>query len=255
MPSPPIVSRKRSPDFWKTHYFNEQAITRARLDNHPALNEPRVLVNVGSHLATEAMPYVEAGWRVFAFEPNPALYAQLRETERNYKNFTFIPKAVSDKAEGALSFWVSDESSGMSSLVKRDPKAREVPVEVTTLAAFSAEFGIYAIDFLLVDAELKDLEVVMSADPAAKIGAMCLEFGSGRLNAIHGAVTHRWPEYDEIIWEYRKPLDEKGNEQMGVAAKCVGRSTYDTYIQKIRDDRPRGSWGNIFYYDRRFLAG
>ncbi|MBI1392435.1 MAG: FkbM family methyltransferase [Alphaproteobacteria bacterium] len=244
---------RRDKNFWSANYLNEGAITMARLENHPPLNNPKILVNVGSHLAAEARPYIDAGWRVFAFEPNPVLHDQLREMERAHENFTFLPKAVSDKPGEDLTFWVSDKSSGMSSLVKRDPDAREVKVEVTTLAAFCEEYGIEAIDFLLVDAELKDLEVVMSLGPSTRVGALCVEFGGNRLNALHGTITERWPQFDEIIWEYRKPLGEDGKEKMGVAAKCIARSSYEQYIEKVRTDAPRGRWGNIFYFDRRFV--
>lgn len=244
------MAPKRPPEFWSKNYFNEAVFTHARMDGRRAISGgQKVLVNVGSHLGAEAMRYVHDGWRVYAFEPNPNLRDQLRETERTHENFTFIPKAVSNEAGTKIDFFVSEAASGISSLIQRDPKSRAVPVEVTTLAAFCAEYGVTAIDYLLIDAELKDLEVFLSLDSSVKLGAMTLEFGRNRLPAIHAAVKERCPNFNEIVFEYRKPLGPDGKEMMGVAAKCVGRSSYDEYMLKLAQGAESGVWGNVFYFD------
>jgi len=240
----------RDRDFWRRNYFNESIYTHARLDVRRSIaGKQKTLVNVGSHLCAEAKPYLQDGWRVFAFEPNPNLASQLREMERENPDFTFIPKAVSNEAEANVDFFVSEVASGISSLFQRDPASKPIPVEVTTLADFCKEYSVDTIDYLLIDAELKDLEVFLSLEPHIRLGAVTIEFGAKRLPAIHSNVIARNPEFEEIVFEYRKPLGADGKEMMGVAAKCLARSSYEEYMKKLAAGTQSGTWGNILYYD------
>jgi len=240
----------RTREFWRSNFYNEPVYTHARMEIRNSIAGGRkTLVNVGSHLGAEAMPYIQSGWRVFAFEPNPGLADELRRLEREHSNFTFLPKAVSANPGAKVEFFVSDKASGMSSLVRRDPSARSVSVEVTTLSAFCKEYDIDAIDYLLIDAELKDLEVFQSLDETTRLGAVTLEFGGNMLPRIHDHVIARRPDFENIVFEYRKPLGPDGAEMMGVAAKCVARSTVADYIEKAARGAAAGRWGNVLYFD------
>lgn len=242
----------RDKEFWKRNFYNESAYTHARMSNRrPIIGSPKTLVNVGSNNGAEIRPYIDDGWRVFAFEPNPSLAPLLSKLEKEHKNFTYIPKAVSDEPSTGMEFFVSEAAPGISSFYQRDPDAVSTLVEVTTLADFCREYEIYAIDYLLIDAELYDLQVFNSLERGFPIGAVTLEFGGTQLPSIHQSVMQRYPHFEDIVFEYRKPLEENGSEKMGVAAKCVARSTYESYQSKVAKGTPDGKWGNIYYFDPR----
>lgn len=116
-----------------------------------------VLVDVGAHHGTFLNRYLNAGWRVFAFEPDPDNRARLSRS----------PKlTISEDALGAVdgqtaTLYANTESTGISSLsaftAGHTPKCT---VNVRTLEAVAQPLGIGGCDVLKVDAEGHDLFVL-----------------------------------------------------------------------------------------------
>lgn len=110
---------------------------------------------------------------VYAFEPTPKLIADLKARAKDLKNYHIIPKAVSDFT-GTATFRISGNADwGCSSLCdfndnlestwpgRTDFKVTDqVTVDVIQLADFVDHNCIKHIDYLHVDAQGKDLEVL-----------------------------------------------------------------------------------------------
>lgn len=144
---------------------------------HAALKRHRgVMLDVGAHYGGSLAPFASDGWEVHAFEPDPSNRAHLEARFGGYRNVTIVPKAVSDQAN-ELPLFSSDESSGVSSLVPftagHKPTAS---VEVITLRDYLAWANIKTVDFMKVDVEGFELNVLNGYDWAIIPNVILLEF-------------------------------------------------------------------------------
>ena len=139
---------------------NEAVIVQKYLERD---NSRRLLLEVGAHLGHVMAPFVASGWQVFGFEPDPAHYARLAKRFGNHPQVVLDPRAVSDQESENIPFFSSDIAPGISSFSPFHDTHRETAkVSVTTLRHYCQEQDITHIDFLLVDAEGYDLQVLRS---------------------------------------------------------------------------------------------
>lgn len=117
---------------------------------------------------------------VYAFEPTPQLAEKLRSY--NLPNYVVIEKAVSNY-EGMTQFHVSENGDwGTSSMNKFNDNlektwpgredfkvTKTIDVEVTTLRKFIIDNNIQSIDYLHIDAQGQDLEVLIGLKEKLKI--------------------------------------------------------------------------------------
>ena len=120
-----------------------------------------IMCDVGAHHGYCLIPFAQAGWRVFAFEPDPENRSRLLENTRMFSNVHVDSRAVSDKAEESIPFFTSKESSGVGSLSAFLPSHEQAyTVSTTTLDAFLQEQGLEVVDYLKIDTEGFDLMVL-----------------------------------------------------------------------------------------------
>ena len=108
--------------------------------------------------------------RIFAFEPFPETFAQLREHAARLPNVQIYPLAMG-ASPGTLQVAAQGISSDFNSLVHTStagsdatPTQGEVAITVDTIDAVCARQGIQTIDVLKTDTEGYDLEVLKGAD-------------------------------------------------------------------------------------------
>ena len=106
--------------------------------------------------------------RVFAFEPHPLTFLELKDKIKNQRLFPY-QLALSDK-EGERRFYVYDEHT-VNSLapnaryVERfERKSSEITVKSTTIDSFCAKENVEKIDILKIDTEGFDLFVLKGAE-------------------------------------------------------------------------------------------
>ena len=120
-----------------------------------------VMCDVGAHHGYCLIPFAQAGWQVYAFEPDPDNRSKLIGNTQVYPGVHVDNRAVSDKVEAAIPFFTSKESSGVGSLSAFLPSHEAAHmVSTTTLNAFFAEQGLDRLDYLKIDAEGFDLMVL-----------------------------------------------------------------------------------------------
>jgi FkbM family methyltransferase len=119
------------------------------------------MIDVGGHYGAASLPYCKAGWRVVAFEPDAENRARLLTAIGNFPNASIDPRALSDQAKDAMTFYRSPQSTGISGLSAfHASHVAADTVPVTTLDAALREHGVEAVDFLKVDTEGFDLFVL-----------------------------------------------------------------------------------------------
>lgn len=199
-----------------------------------------VMIDVGAHVGTSLMPFARRGWTVYAFEPDAGNRARLQKKVARFDRVTVDPRAVSDTIAGGVPFYTSDQSTGISGLSAfHQSHSETTTVDTITLAAFMAEHGIRAVDFLKVDAEGFDL-LVLKGLPWDKIKPhviMC-EFEDAKTRPL----DYTYPDMARFLEErgYRVvvsewfPIQAYGREHQW---RC-----FSTWPCELED---QNGWGNL----------
>lgn len=120
-----------------------------------------VMLDVGAHQGGAAAPFLAEGWIVHAFEPDPQLCRALRQRLGVNPRLRIVERAVSNADREDVPFFTTAESTGAGTLAPFLPSHVERRlVDTTTLDAYCHEAGIDRVDFLKVDVEGLDLQVL-----------------------------------------------------------------------------------------------
>lgn len=135
----------------------------------------KIFFDVGANFGTSSIPIAqsEPETTVYAFEPTPQLVLSLMSKTSNLKNYNIVPCAVSDFI-GEADFYIAGQYDwGCSSLLKfsedtflnwpdrTDFKVTQTcKVKVITLKSFILDNQINTIDYLHVDTQGSDLNVL-----------------------------------------------------------------------------------------------
>lgn len=143
-------------------------------------HERGVMLDVGAHYGSSLAPFAGRGWDVHAFEPDPANREQLAARFGATPNVRIVAKAVADEP-GELPLYTSPESTGISSLAPfHESHEPSGVVPVTTLAGYIAEAGVESVDFLKIDVEGYERNVMRGHDWRVKPRAVVAEFEDGK---------------------------------------------------------------------------
>lgn len=142
--------------------LSEASVIAALLHDWP---RDSIMIDVGAHHGSELKPFVERGWRVYAFEPDPVNRADLERRFGDHPRVLIDPRAVSEVDRVDVPFFRSDQSTGISTLAPFHATHYESDrVSTVRLDRFCKERRIDRIDYLKVDTEGHDLFVLRSLD-------------------------------------------------------------------------------------------
>lgn len=161
-----IANNNVKPEFGP--YYREQA---AHIDETDIIAElfsetlsGSTMIDVEAHHGSALMPFVDMGWKVFAFEPDKKNRKNLIERLSHNKNAGKVNidnRCISNKSQQGVSFYRSEESTGISGLSAfRESHIDVHKVDTITLAGFFGDSVIPKIDFLKIDTEGHDLFVL-----------------------------------------------------------------------------------------------
>jgi len=201
---------------------------------------PGVMIDGGAHHGGALRRFANAGWRVHAFEPDPDDHAILMERFGRHPDVSIDPRAVSDREEPAVTFHRSPESTGISGLLPFHASHRPAGgVATTTFAAYIAAHGVNRVDFLKVDAEGSDYQVLLGFPwDRLRPRLVACEFEDAKL-ASSGPTCH----------DLARPLIDRGYAVMVSEWYPIKRyggnhrwRRYARYPAELRDSR---AWGNL----------
>jgi|TARA_B100000315_G_C14579535_1_gene589723 FkbM family methyltransferase len=119
------------------------------------------MIDVGAHHGTAFKAFLDQGWEVFAFEPDPANRSYVEERYGDNPAIRIEPNAVGDRHGARLDFFASEQSTGISSLIPfHEGHAKVATVETVRLDRYMEEHGIEDVAFLKIDTEGFDLRVL-----------------------------------------------------------------------------------------------
>lgn len=122
------------------------------------------MIDVGAHQGTALAPFLDRGWRIYAFEPDHQNRATLLGRLGKHKNKHLVSvdtRCVSNKPKKGVSFFTSEQSTGISGLSAfHETHEESQKVDITTLTEFFEDKPMPPIDFLKIDTEGHDLFVL-----------------------------------------------------------------------------------------------
>ncbi|MBI3216039.1 MAG: FkbM family methyltransferase [Mycobacterium sp.] len=137
---------------WISDWIEEAEIV-ASLADDPVASNP-VLVDVGAHYGTVTTLFLDKGWSVVAYEPDPANREQFLRNVDPDSAVQLSTAAVSDKAVDSASFFTSSVSTGVSTLSAfHESHEATADVQVVTLAEDLRRRQVSRVDFLKIDIE------------------------------------------------------------------------------------------------------
>jgi FkbM family methyltransferase len=204
---------------------------------HRFLPPDPVVVEAGAHIGADTLALARL-WPagvVHAFEPVPELFAQLERRTRGLANVCRYPLALSGSTGTAEMHVSSGASDGSSSLLAPDGHLREHPdvafssrivVPTDTLDDWAAREGIARVDFLWLDMQGHELNVLRTAPRVL-----------ATVRAIHTEVSLK-PLYagGPLYPELRAWLEERG-------------------FRVEREELPWADGGNVLFVRRDDKAG
>ncbi len=195
---------------------------------------PKVVFDVGANNGNDTIPLAKNNKNitVYAFEPTPELFSLLCEKTKDTPNYKITNKAVSNY-NGKSTFYISGKADwGCSSLNQFNDNLDKtwsgrtdfcvtdtIEVDVITLKNFIIDNNIDTIDYLHVDAQGNDLEVLYGLEEYIKI----VKEGVIEMPICHDTKLYKNQKYllsDAILFLTQnnfkiisiKPNDIHGNE-------------------------------------------
>jgi len=206
---------------------------------------PGTMIDVGAHQGYSLEPFLERGWTVYAFEPDPANRIIL---STRFPNLAIDSRAISETDGDEVSLFTSDISTGISTLSPFHPTHEPTTtVQTIRLDTFLRERNIGRVDFLKTDIEGFDLCALRtfpweSHHPKAVI----CEFEDNKTTRLGHTVKDtaeflRGHGYEVMVSEW-EPIVEYGL-----------RHTWRRFV-RYPVDLTSDSWGNLIAVDPHMIG-
>lgn len=124
-----------------------------------------VMVDVGGHHGHSTRQFLDLGWSVIAYEPDPKNRAEFEKNIGPDPRVQLSTSAVADREEAEVQLFSSEVSSGISGLSAfHSSHVPTTTVQVVTLDQDLKRRGVDRVDFLKIDVEGFDFFVLKGFD-------------------------------------------------------------------------------------------
>jgi len=226
------------------HYYEPGDVAAVRRLLRPGDVAMDVGANVGQY-ALMAAKVVGNGGSVYAFEPSPNILTKLRYNQslNELEHLHVIPVALGPSS-GTCDFYPADGyNQGIGSLLYHagdhhgERKTKPIQVEVTTLDAFCANNAISRVDFIKIDAEGYDLEVLKGA-------VHTLENNQGIIVMVE--MVEKEADKDDVCADIHHFMDARGFQAFAAAGRSPFYAHGSGKFIPIKPDLRAGPV-NVFY--------
>jgi FkbM family methyltransferase len=201
--------------------------------------KPLVIFDIGANNGHTSVPVAQKHphAQVYAFEPTPEMASQIEGKTKSLANYHLVRKAVSN-VNGKAAFKVAGQADwGCSSLLNFSNKSRtewpgrkdfvvteEIEVDVMRLDSFIEEHGIERIDFLHIDTQGSDLNVLKGLGKYIAIVKQGAMEAAARADILYSGQNTQ----EESV----KFLEENGFEILGVESNDDQRNEVNIFFKR-----------------------
>ncbi|WP_084590934.1 FkbM family methyltransferase [Desulfonatronovibrio magnus] len=207
-----------------------------------------VMIDVGAHFGTSLIHFLNNNWTILAFEPDSNNYKRLKSNIDKHPNKTRVHidrRAVGNQKQKNVPFYVSEESTGISTLSKfHQSHIDNQNVDIVTLQNALEKFDFPHIDFLKIDTEGHDLFVLQGL-PWDKYKPTIIECEFENLKTLNVSPPYTVNDLADFLLEkgYKLLVSEwHPIIRYGIRHDWNRLSRYDS-----RQDLDK-SWGNIIAF-------
>lgn len=169
-------------------HLDETEVVSAMVEQMP--NLAGTMIDVGAHRGHAAKHFVDKGWQILCYEPDDDNRKHLVTRFGHRENVSIDKRAVLESAQHQLDFYKSEESSGISGLLKfRDTHEVAASVDSTSVAEIVADHRLDRVGFLKIDVEGFDFSVLKGV-PWADIQPDIIEVEYDDYKTL--ALGHTW---------------------------------------------------------------
>jgi FkbM family methyltransferase len=237
----PVVSRLRAAKaaLKSGHFIDETEVIALLAERWPDAGS--VLVDVGAHHGVVTARFLQMGWSVVAYEPDPVNRAEFQKRIGSPASLQLSSAAVSDKPADSASLFTSPVSTGISSLSTfHESHTHTATVEVVTLAADLRARGVPRVDFLKVDIEGFDFYALKGFDWTYAPRFVLYEFEDRKTTALGYSLTDSSVDIAargyHLVYSVWEPIVEYGTRHRW-------RGLYTTPPADITQ-----CWGNVLCF-------
>lgn len=157
-----------------------------------------VVIDFGAHVGLASIEFALAGAKVYAFEPNPENFAELRRNTANYPRISIYEKAVSDKSGYARLYFEPTGPTkyfeGATIVEGKSNIGYDHHFEVETISAteiFDMIKGPIAVIKMDIEgAEYRALDALINSDQMDRVGKVYVECHVNRMPSLAKAKEH-----------------------------------------------------------------
>ncbi len=212
-----------------------------------------LLIDVGACFGSMAQPFLEAGWRAVMFEPDPDARRVLEQNVASHAlRTTVVAAAVGNEARDRVKFY-KNSTAGLSGLSSSPFGSTQQLIEVPAvrLADWCRQAGIENVDFLKIDAEGHDFDVLDGFDfttqrPALVLVEFGTQFARQTLQDVDGVLERmRSSGYGAVAFCYA----DDGAFARGVwSYRLTGLCTDAKAIARVAAAAGGSAFGNIVFH-------
>jgi FkbM family methyltransferase len=212
-------------------------------------DRPRRMVDVGACHGVMAQPLLESGWHADLLEPDPAARSVLERNLAPYVERIHVHALAAGRQSADAVEFHQAEVQGLSGLSGSPFGATTHVLQVpcVSLADFCARRGITALDFLKIDAEGHDFDVLDSLDfervgPHLVLVEYGTQFARQTLAVINRAIDDMAARgYGAVVFAY----SDDGNFKRLVWKYRLTGLYIDRHLPEVSDGE---AFGNILFY-------
>jgi FkbM family methyltransferase len=210
-------------------------------------DSPRRLVDVGAAYGSVADVFLRDGWSVEMFEPDPACQQVLQRLLAAYpRRCRLHPYAVADRNEDSVNFQ-QNATPGLSGLSVSPfgQTTRSISVRCVKLADVLPEMQVQKVDFLKIDTEGHDFEVLRGYDFAALPPRLVFieysfYFSGQHVGLLQEAIESMAKQgYSAVLFDY----NDHGNFRRGNWSHQLTALSLDGRLPSRGD-----SFGNVLFH-------
>lgn len=208
----------------------------------------KVMFDVGGHAGGALYPFAKDGWKVHSFEPNPIMLKKLQENIKRWglKDVITYSQALGDSEKKDVDFYLSSESTGISSVIPfHATHEKKYKVDIESVNSISSRIGIDKINFLKIDVEGNDYNVLLGVDwKRNDPDVIVVEYEDAKTKVLNITMP------DIVNYLITKGYEVKISEWLPIV-KYGAEHTWSKFIdQEHMNEYNRQGWGNLIAFKK-----